>query len=412
MVAVERCSSFRRVMRPTVFARTACRMTLNRTHAPPLHSREHTDRAWEFFTRMGSPKLWVAPMVDASELPFRMLCRRYGATGAYTPMQHARLFYETEKYRVENFTTCPEDRPLLVQFCANDPEILLGAAKIVEPYCDGIDLNLGCPQRIAKRGRYGAYLMDDLPLIENLVKTLVAGVSIPVTCKIRMFEELEPTLEYARMLERAQCSMLGVHARTRDKKDSVTSRADWDVIKAVKEALSIPVLANGNIRDLKDVHACMEYTGADGVMSAVSLLEDPALFSQGRLEEGGEKTYMDECRLFREYLELVTAYPVNLGFVKGHAFRLLGNWLAEFTDIRMELNRDRKLTLEKFYTWLEEIERRIEASGRDYPQPAARNQADVARERQERKLAAIEAQKKEEDAVAELSEIGLSEMSL
>lgn len=214
------------------------------------------------------------------------------------------------------------------------------------------------------------------------------------------------------MLERAQCSILAVHSRTRDKKDSVSCRADWDVIKAVKESLSIPVIANGNIRDLKDVYACMEYTGADGVMSAISLLEDPALFSEGRLEEGGEKTHMDECRLFREYLELVSEYPVNLGFVKGHAFRLLGNWLSEFTDIRDELNRDRKLTLEKFYAWMDEIERRIAASGRDYPVPAPRSKDDMAKERQERKLAAIEAQKKEEDALAELSGIGLSEMAL
>lgn len=85
-----------------------------------------------------------------------MLCRRHGATGAYTPMLHARLSLEAPGYLDEHFTTCETDRPLLAQFCANDPQVLLRAARLVEPYVDGVDLNLGCPQRIARRGRYGA----------------------------------------------------------------------------------------------------------------------------------------------------------------------------------------------------------------------------------------------------------------
>jgi tRNA-dihydrouridine synthase 1 len=107
-----------------------------------------------------------------SELPFRMLCRKYGATAAYTPMLHARLFSEGSKYREEHFTTCPEDRPLFVQFCANDPDVLVSAAEYVEEAADYIDLNFGCPQRIARKGHYGAFLMDDLPCVESLVRAL------------------------------------------------------------------------------------------------------------------------------------------------------------------------------------------------------------------------------------------------
>ena len=104
-----------------------------------------------------------------------------------------------------------------------------------------------------------------------------------MTCKIRIFPELAQTLEYARMVEAAGCSVLAVHGRTREQKDPAASRADWDAIRAVKQALSIPVLANGNVRHLADAHACMEYTGCDGVMSAEGLLHDPALFAERRL---------------------------------------------------------------------------------------------------------------------------------
>ena len=130
---------------------------------------------------MGEPKWHVAPMVDASELAFRMLCRKYGATCAYTPMMHARLFNETEKYRKEQFTTCAEDRPLLAQFCANDPQVLLSAARHVEAHCDAVDINLGCPQRIARRGNYGSFLMEDLETVRKMVYTLATELSIPVT---------------------------------------------------------------------------------------------------------------------------------------------------------------------------------------------------------------------------------------
>ncbi|CAI5986340.1 unnamed protein product [Closterium sp. NIES-65] len=242
----------------------------------------HVEAAWAHFRRLGSPRLLVAPMVDQSELPFRRLCAKYGAQGAYTPMFHSRLFVEDHKYRRE-FTTCSEDRPLFVQFCANNPDTLVKAASLVAADCDYVDINFGCPQRIARRGRYGAFLMDDLPLVESLVSALSAArLPAPVSCKIRIFPDLARTIAYARMLEAAGCYLLAVHGRTREQKDGKKVRADWEMIRRVKESVSIPVIANGNIRDLADVVECLEATGCDGVLSAESLLENPALF-------GGEK---------------------------------------------------------------------------------------------------------------------------
>ena len=110
------------------------------------------------------------------------------AGGAHGSEAHrgsrSRLFLESAAYRAEHFTTCEADRPLLVQFCANEPATLASAAKLVQSQCDGVDLNLGCPQRIAKRGNYGAYLMDDLPRVQALVHELYHELHVPVTVKV------------------------------------------------------------------------------------------------------------------------------------------------------------------------------------------------------------------------------------
>ena len=282
------------------------------------------EAAWDWFNSLGRPRYWVAPMVDQSELPFRLLCQRHGADAAYTPMLHARLFVEVPSYRAEHFTTCQEDRPVLAQFCANDPQVLLAAAKYVEPYVDGVDINLGCPQRIAKKGRYGAYLMENVPLIESMVRILAENLGVPVTVKIRRFPGIQDTIDYAARLEKAGASLVAIHGRLREQKKSRGNFACWETIAAVKASLRVPVLANGNVRDIQDADMCMDITGADGVMSAESLLQDPALFSSNRRTQGGRYKPTDGPSLLLEYCDLVDLYPTPYRMIQGHAFSLLG----------------------------------------------------------------------------------------
>lgn len=266
----------------------------NDTTAPKQKQKLH-GRA--FYESIGSPRLVVAPMVDRSEFAWRMLTRSFmpdtpspenkNTILGYTPMFHARLFHQTAGYRSQHFDAPQRDgndaldRPLIVQFCANEPADLLAAARLVEPFCDAVDLNLGCPQGIAKKGHYGAFLQEEPRLIYELVNTLHTQLRIPVTAKFRIQETLEETLEYAKMLLDAGASILTVHGRRREQKGHNTGLADWAYIRYLRENLPADtvIFANGNVLNHGDVEKCVEATGADAVMSAEGNLSDPTIFA-------------------------------------------------------------------------------------------------------------------------------------
>lgn len=287
----------------------------------------------------------TAPMVDASELPFRLLTRRHGVSLAYTPMFHAALFSTSAHYRAEHWTTCEADRPLAVQFCANDPATFVAAGRYVDGgEVDFIDLNLGCPQGIARKGRYGAFLQDDWVAIEALVSTAARELKTPISAKIRIFPDTAKTVAYARMIEAAGASVLAVHGRTREQKGRTAGPADWEVIRAVKAALSIPVLANGNVNHRGDADTCLAATGADAVLSAVWLLENPALFEA---PDAPTAALSDRMALAEEYLRLCEDHPVPMRCVRAHLFKLMRSRLNTCMEENGSLGKAK--TLEEFW---------------------------------------------------------------
>ena len=214
------------------------------------------------------------------------------------------------------------DRPLTVQFCSNDPEDLLTAAKHVAPFCDAVDLNLGCPQGIAKRGKYGAFLQEDWDLIARMIKKLHEELDVPITAKMRVLETKEKTLEYAKTILNAGASIITVHGRRREQKGHNTGLADWGILRYLRDNLpkDTVMFANGNILQHEDIQACLDATGADGVMSAEANLYDPTVFAEpppvgeegreywrGRDGKGGYR--MDA--VMRRYMDIIHKYALG-----------------------------------------------------------------------------------------------------
>ncbi|ORY23536.1 hypothetical protein BCR39DRAFT_549079 [Naematelia encephala] len=362
---------------------------------------------YDFYRSIGSPKWIVAPMVDQSELAWRMLSRsplpenlagpstsvqvgdqtfiRHtgGAHLCYTPMIHAKIFAQSgglgrggegqfnladeEEGSVETIAGIQGgDRPLFVQFCANDPEYLLAAAKKVEHRCDAVDINFGCPQGIAKRGHYGAFLQDDWDLIKRLIGTLHENLSIPVTAKFRIFPDLARTIAYAKMLEAAGAQIITCHGRTREMKGQFTGLADWEVIREVKKAVKIPVFANGNILYREDVDKCLEITGCDGVMTAEGNLSNPALF----VPPDHAGSHPPIVALANRYLDIVDALetPTSPSAIKAHLYRMLKKVLDadEKEELRIMIARansghTRGSRMIEFRKVIKEIERRLQS---------------------------------------------------
>lgn len=263
------------------------------------------------------PLMVLAPMYKNCGLAYRTLSRKYGADLCYSEMIHASKFIQTKNKK--RWLDDLIDNPLIVQICGNDPNMIYRAAEYF-PNVLAIDINFGCPQLIAKRGNYGAYLQNNWQLSSEIVKKM-AQFTRPVTCKIRIFDDNRKTIDYVRMLEMSGCKMMAVHGRTREQRGPNTGLANWETIRLVKEHLSIPVISNGNILSASDIHDCIKYTGCDGVMVAETHLYNPLIFSDKK---------MPSFEILKKYLDLCQDTD-GMYEIKSHTYKIISKALKCFT---------------------------------------------------------------------------------
>ncbi|GJQ81056.1 hypothetical protein Trydic_g21864 [Trypoxylus dichotomus] len=234
-------------------------------------------------------------MVRYSKLQFRTLLRHYNCDLCYTPMILADSFCQSAKARRNEFTTNLFDTPLVTQFAANNMNDFLNAAKIVAPYCDGVDLNCGCPQRWAKQIGIGCVMLEKPELIADVIKQCRNQIPKPftVSVKMRILKDMRSTVEICRTLDKCGVSFLAVHGRT---SSQLTGEVDPINFKLINENISCPLVANGGIRTLEECYKLQALTNCKGVMVANSILTNPMLFSDSeKVDSSCIQNWLDIC---------------------------------------------------------------------------------------------------------------------
>ena len=264
-------------------------------------------------------KVFLAPMMNITDPAFRLLCKENGAGLVYTELTSINSIVAKEK-EIKNFLEFSDkERPIAIQLFGSDKDLLVKAAKIVEPYFDIIDYNMGCPSAKVTKQMAGAALLQKPEIVRELLGSLVKAVKKPVTLKIRAgVNKPDKFLEIGKIAEESGISMITLHARTLEQ--GYSGKADWTLIKKLKKSVKIPVVGNGDIETPEDAKRMFKETGCDYVMIGRAAKGNPFIFKQVNdfLDKGSYEKY-DRIVAFKEYLKYAEKFNINFAAVRGQA---------------------------------------------------------------------------------------------
>ncbi|MBR0048166.1 MAG: tRNA dihydrouridine synthase DusB [Prevotella sp.] len=245
----------------------------------------------------GERPLFLAPMEDVTDVGFRMLCKRYGASMVYTEFVSAEALIRDVSSTVKKLTISDDERPVGIQIYGRDTDAMVEAARIVEQAApDVIDLNFGCPvKKVAGKGA-GAGMLQNIPKMLDITRRVVDAVSLPVTVKTRLgwnHEQLIIT-DLAEQLQDCGIEALTIHGRTRSQ--MYTGQADWTLIGQVKSnpRIHIPIIGNGDIHSPQEADAAFDRYGVDAVMIGRATFGCPWIFSREQLTFGQKLDILEE----------------------------------------------------------------------------------------------------------------------
>jgi tRNA-dihydrouridine synthase B len=271
------------------------------------------------FPKLKNPFV-LAPMADVSMLPFRLLCRRYGASLAYTEQINAIAVLQNSPKTLRMAQTCPEDKPLALQLSGCSAQHIIDAAHKFSDYTF-LDINMGCPSKKIVALGYGAALLKEKEKLKELMTKVVGAMEVPVTVKMRSGFKHNEAPAIAKTLEKAGVSAITIHARTQEQR--YRGSADWNTIKSVKEAVDIPVIGNGDITSPERAYDMLEKTGCDYVMIGRTAIKNPAIFKQCLDFKKGSYQEPDKIKMLQEYVALCKRYEYSFSNIKMIALNFL-----------------------------------------------------------------------------------------
>lgn len=249
--------------------------------------------------------VFLAPMAGITDVPYRSICKEFGAGLTYSEMISAKgMHYNDEKTKLL-MKKAENETPFAVQIFGSDADILAKVAEEISDSADIIDMNMGCPApKVVKNGD-GSKLMLSPDLIDEITKKVVEKAKVPVTIKIRKGWDKEHVnaVQIAKIAEKNGISAITVHGRTRE--EFYSGKADWDIIKEVKDSVSIPVIGNGDITGIETANEIFEKTNCDAIMIGRASLGNPWIFEEIISGQKVNKTCEDVKKMIEKHLEML-----------------------------------------------------------------------------------------------------------